>query len=636
MKLRAFFAKWRSHNLTSNSNQNAVGLCKARKQMWAIKCPVNRMQRLLLSFSILAMLVLSTMSASLLLPIGHAQTADSQNLVLGVVSPPPVTFATSSSDQFIGTTATEIPYLLLSPLALNGSAVPGIAEPPVLVQGTNGLKWEVNLISPNLKWSDGVQINSTDLAYSLGVYLRTGPYANMSLVDRKGTVSSSVRSIQILNSTAVEITTKVVKIALPVLVGVYPVYPWHFYRQFTGRNALATTAILSGPGDTAYVPVNYTAGSQMMTLIANPYSPSWNGRSPAIQQLTIQFFATESSLVNALSAGQIDAADIQPTDIPALQANSALQCVQAPSFYQVVLFTATKQYPWNVTTFRQALFYLVNKTQINSVLYNDTGQLGNPVLLTATAMNTFWPGPETLTYGYNTSKAIQLLGQAGLTYSQGHWTLPNGQPFTITIETSNNDPNLVRMAGFIASSEESIGLQVNQKIVDLSTTTNDLYSTQNFQELLFSESFAPTPFRYFANPSNWPQWKNSTFRSDVAQAESSTDLNAAVGLIKQAGLVLDQAAVSDSILLQPTYVAGNYKSFEGWQNSAPQALNYNVYAYPIFGENVLTSINPAQTISAQGSMSANDNYYYGILVIVAIVIIVGLGSYMRRHRTPTK
>src|SRR5580692_8862234 len=75
----------------------------------------------LVSCLILTILVTSSVLASSV----HAQTTGSQTLVLGVVSPPPVTFSTSSSDEFIGTTATQIPYLLLSPLALNGSAVPG-------------------------------------------------------------------------------------------------------------------------------------------------------------------------------------------------------------------------------------------------------------------------------------------------------------------------------------------------------------------------------------------------------------------------------------------------------------------------------------------------------------------------------
>src|SRR5580698_2123100 len=123
----------------------------AIKRNNSLSTPITRKFQLV-SCLILAILVSSTILASGV----RAQTTSSQTLVLGVVSPPPVTFATSSSDEFIGTTATQIPYLLLSPLALNGSAVPGVAHPPVLVPGSNGLEWDINLISPNLKWSDGV------------------------------------------------------------------------------------------------------------------------------------------------------------------------------------------------------------------------------------------------------------------------------------------------------------------------------------------------------------------------------------------------------------------------------------------------------------------------------------------------
>ena len=99
-----------------------------------------------------------------------------------------------------------------------------------------------------MKWSDGVPINSSDLAYSYGIYLTTGPYANLSAVDVWGNVQGTVSNITIVNSTAIMLQTAAPDSLFWYLTWLYQIYPWHYYKQFTGNNILGTTSILRQPG----------------------------------------------------------------------------------------------------------------------------------------------------------------------------------------------------------------------------------------------------------------------------------------------------------------------------------------------------------------------------------------------------
>ena len=113
-------------------------------------------------------------------------------------------------------------------------------------------------------------INSIALAFSLGIYLPFGPYANMPAIEVEGGFTNAhLSNVEIPNSTTIELTTTR-NLGLAYRIFSNNVYPWH-YIQCKGYDVLEKTAILGGPGDSAYPPDNYTAGSTIMNLVANPY-----------------------------------------------------------------------------------------------------------------------------------------------------------------------------------------------------------------------------------------------------------------------------------------------------------------------------------------------------------------------------
>ena len=139
------------------------------------------LEKKLLNNKLIAILVIILSSAVFVPGSVNAQTTA---LNLGIVSSLPATyFQNPGTGLAVGNTVTLFPYLQVNQMSIGGVLQPGICNVQTLASGSKGDKWIVNLISPDLKWSDGVPITSDDLAYSFGIFLTTGPFANTAKVD---------------------------------------------------------------------------------------------------------------------------------------------------------------------------------------------------------------------------------------------------------------------------------------------------------------------------------------------------------------------------------------------------------------------------------------------------------------------
>lgn len=573
-----------------------------------------------------------------------AASSTTNSITIGMEYAPPSTFFQNPTAPSFGNTAIDVPYIPIGHLSINGTVLPGIAREAPTTGVSNDTQWTVNLISPNMKWSDGAAINSTDLAYSLGIFLPTGPYANTSNIDRWGAIRGSVESISILNSTAINVKTFHVDAKFPLLSFLYSIYPYHYFKTLgIGHNVLQSTPVLAGPGDSAYVPVNYTPGSYTMTLTANPNSPSWGGRTPTITTVTLQFFTSDSAQTSALAAGSIDAGTISPSDVSALSSNANIKVTQVPSDYQLQIYMQTHYYPWNVTAFRQALFYLLPSNEVKSQLYNNQTATGNAQVLLPEVYPTYGASGAPL-YNYSLSEANTLLAQVpGLTKTNGHWDYANGTAVTVKVEAPNNDPNYVRASQFLQTNLEAAGLAVTLSNPAYATAHTD-WTSLNFQMMVFPNNYAPVPFRWMRNPSNLNGWKNSTFTTDFNDALSNPNSAQSFTQIKQAELVMAQAAVLNYLVVLPQYVAYNDVAYSNWQPALSQSSYNNVFCDTVVCESVLASVTPAgvttATTTTTSTSSGNYTLYYAA-AIVAIIVIVAVAVAVTRRKpaaaaTPAK
>jgi ABC-type transport system substrate-binding protein len=538
--------------------------------------------------------------------VSHAQVAGS-NLTIGTIQPLSPTFFECPTCGLIGGAAAELPYMFPWDLGINGAIVPALTHAPQAVAGTNDTQWIINLY-PNLKWSDGVAMNSTDLAYSYGIYLSTGPYANLSTIDTYGAIAGTVSSVTIMNSTAVKLQMVSPDPLFPYLAFLYYIYPAHYYAQFKGNNVLGTTSITGGPGDAPYIPQGYTATSYTLTAVRNAYYYNWTDSNDGPSTVTIQFFTSSNARDAALAAGTVDAADVSSTDIPAITSNPGLTIDNVPSTYQMFIYVNSTGQPWNQISFRQALAYLVPKQMIDTELYNGSALIGTPEAFTA-GMNATYGTSGVPQYTYNPTAAAQLLQKAGLSKnSQGEWAFQNGTAVSITITAENDDPNFVRAAQFYQTAMQNVGLQVKLNLVPTTTCEND-FSTFNYQILMFENGYAPTPYRYDRAPINTADIikTNSTFANEVHLATTDTNPTTSLKEIALATKMLAQNAVVNPVVVLPGYVAYGAK-FTNWDQALAIAPLYNTFAthaVMTVARNVLASVEVAGATSTASTTSTS-------------------------------
>jgi ABC-type transport system substrate-binding protein len=577
----------------------------------------------------------------------------------------PPTWILTNGGQFSGSGG-GFPYLVYQTVTLKGTLAPSVADAPYPVAGSNNTEWIMSTSSPNEKWSDGVPLNATDLAFSLQIYMPTGPYANLDLVAPfGGGIPGNLKSVTIINSTSILVTLDKPTIGFAEAAPLYNVYPWHYLKQFTGNDTLATTPILSGPFDSPFIPVNYTGTGSTVAFKLNPDSPSWAeyGRTPTVNEIELQDFTDTASVVNALVAGTIDLAQIPYSDLSTVRSIPSLTAVQIPAVNVLQMQIRSIGGVYNSTSFRQALLDLVNQSEINQVLYNGAGVAGNAAMIPP-GDATFVPSnlPQ---YGFDASTAAQLFARAGLTKNaQGQLAWANGTVIpTIDFQVQNDDPAWIRAGQIISAAWQAAGVPVSVQTITPTQINDEAFTSFQYDAILYTNFFFPNPFRYIANGDNWgtgagQEWTNSTFEHDQAIAQGSGNITTADSWMNQAETVLAQNAITDAVVYYPTYVAYNNRVLSNLTSALQQEPSVNLFAQPYSSAYVLTAINvlsgdsstsavtsSSTTTAASTSLSASSStgstggsasLTYGLAAVVAVIVVVIVAVLAVRRRPPAK
>jgi ABC-type transport system substrate-binding protein len=613
---------------------------------------------------VLVLLVSSSVAGISAVPRARAQPAATVPTIGETYGNFPPSWILTNGGQYSGSPG-GFPYLVYQDVTLQGTLYPGVADSPYPVAGTNNTQWIMSTSSPNEKWSDGVALNASDLAFSLEIYMPTGPFANLDLVaPYGGGIPNNLKSVTIINSTSILVTLDHSTIGFAEAAPLYNVYPWHYLKQFTGNDTLATTPILSGPFDSPFIPVNYTGTGTTVAFKVNPDSPSWAqyGMTPTVNEIEIQDFTDTASLVNALVAGTIDVAQIPYADLSTVQSIHSLTAVQVPGVNVLQMEIRSIGGIYNSTSFRQALLDLVNQSEINQALYGGAGVLGNAAMIPP-ADTTFVPSnlPQ---YSFNTAEAAQLFAQAGLTKNaQGQLAWANGTVIpTVNFQVQNDDPAWIRAGQLISAAWQAAGVPVSVQTITPTQINDEAFTSFQYDVILYSNFFFPNPFRYIANSDNWgtgagQEWTNSTFEHDQVVAQSSTNITAADSWMNQAEAVLAQNAITDAVIYYPTYIAYNNQVLNNLTSALQKEPSVNLFAQAYSAPYVLTALSLASagtsttttttssttassglssttsTASTTSSSSSPTLEIAAAVVVVILVIIVAVFAVSRRPST---
>lgn len=119
-------------------------------------------------------------------------------------------------------------------------------------------------------------------------------------------------------------------------------------------------------------------------------------------------------------------------------------------------------YPYNMVQVRQALAYAINRTDVQKIAEPVTGTPSKYLTgmedtqaqqwLPKSALNSLNP------YNYNTAKAASLLKSVGFKKVGGAWMMPNGKPFTISIDVEAGYADYDEAASVIENELDGFGI----------------------------------------------------------------------------------------------------------------------------------------------------------------------------------
>jgi peptide/nickel transport system substrate-binding protein len=332
----------------------------------------------------------------------------------------------------------------------------------------NQTVWTLSL-RPNLKWSDGSSLNSSDLAFTLKLLNSSGYYS-----------SPYVNNITILNATSVQVNTQPGNFILyDIVFNGFELLPKETFGQFNASSVTSFQDLTNIVADGAFVITNYTSGENPIVMKANPYY--WQG-APHFSELDYYQYSSQSAELSALESGQID-----------MIGCSASQCITVPGYNNInppqaipghtlgIMFNDWTA-PFNNSVVRRALAYATNITQINYAVNGPSAPNASEnqdLLLPAYNQQIgFSNGTGPVGYSYNVTIAKQLFMQAGFKYSGSTLEYPNGTAVSFTLNYENIRPWQASAATLVTSQWAQVGILV-QSIADEVTTFNNFAVQKN-------------------------------------------------------------------------------------------------------------------------------------------------------------
>lgn len=349
-------------------------------------------------------------------------------------------------------------------------------------------------LQPNAKWSNGTPVTAKDVKASFALAFTQG---NAQAFD--------LGTVKILNSRTVEfkqlpgdqynlfLHQLLQQTIVPAteFSSVLPKNIWTTIQtaQYAGKNSAklsqaksaANTLTKIGKKVAAYAPPksqDLSAGPFKLKslnpgeaiLVKNP--DFYAANKIKVQQVTMRNYTGNQQIWNYLEAGQLDFGPYTAMPVNILKQimkTKGNQKIVTPAVVAASLAFDENIYPYNMTKVRQAIAYLINRKQVQTVA---EGVSGIPIkyetgMIDLAAKS--WLSSSQLAqlkqYRTSTTKATSLLKSAGFKKVNGQWIMPNGKPWTMTVYTVNGFSDWIAAAKVISSELTSFGIQTSPSIV---------------------------------------------------------------------------------------------------------------------------------------------------------------------------
>ena len=347
----------------------------------------------------------------------------------------------------------------------SGKLVPGIATSWSF--SSDGLTLTLK-IRTGVRFSDGTVLDATGVKANLD-HMRLGQGS------LQASTLSDITDVVAVNPTTVEIKLKTADSLLPNdladLAGIQ-VSPTALKD---GMN-LGKQADGSGPYEIA----SYTPGSELVLKRKASY---W-GTMPTIETLDYKFITDPAALTNALLSGEVDVAQVQPSDLKPFTGNSGFVIKSVASTSTQAMAINWKVAGLNSLEARQAVLYALDRVANCKDLLAGYCQVTDQPYANGYYAND-GSGDQVL-YPYDPAKARQLLAAAGV------------KNVKFSAMTGNNQ-GMLPMAEAVQAQLNAVGIDMSIQQVDSSTLIQDFATDKTLGAVFISISRGFDPGTVLSN-----------------------------------------------------------------------------------------------------------------------------------------
>ncbi|MFN8630853.1 MAG: ABC transporter substrate-binding protein [Chloroflexota bacterium] len=590
-----------------------------------------------------------------------------------------------------GYEAYQLTYNLLVDFGTNLEPVPGFADK--WERAADGKSWTFH-IRDGMKWSDGQPATSADACYSWGLVLaakKDDSYVGSGYLDAALTTDAGVTKVECPDDSTMIATTS--DASDRVLQTYIPIIPKHIYgkydykqigdTKFTGFNA---PLVGTGP----YTLTEWKT-SQYVKFQRNP---NYWGTQGYPDQVIIQFFKSDDTMVQALKAGELDyARDPNSQQLKTFENQPGYKTVVgAANGWTQLAFNTYGEYNGKTIpnggpstkamldpAFRDALGYAVDKQTLVQKVLGGYGDVGDTIIPPVLGQWHVTPD-KPRTFSIDTAK--QKLDAAGYTLDgSGNRLDKEGKPINLLMVLPDSNSNYAKAAQFIQTWYGQLGIKVTTRVLDQATLSDLILppeagkgKTAKYDIELWGWSGSPDPnallqiFRCDAigNTSD-SQYCNPEYDKlyDQETAAQTADARKAI-LAQMQNMIYDQA-VYDILYYDANLAVYHTDKFGGWENipeNGTPLFTYSTLSYtklvsaaaaasptpapssaaPSAGASAGASAAPSAAPSSAatpapsadtGNASASGGAPVALLGLIAVVVVVVVVLLLVRRRGPS-
>jgi len=451
---------------------------------------------------------------------------------------------------------TALVYSGLMKIAPDGSLVPDIAESVVVSE--DGTTYTINLRN-DVFFHDGIQLTANDVLFTIGLAQNADLKSPL-----RGNWNEVIVEVVDDQTLLVSLTEPYAPFIENFTLGILPAHIWRTVPiEQVPFSEFNTTPIGSGPYmvDRAEFSRSGTVQAYNLTAVPSHY------QAPLIETITLQFFASETEIISALQAGDIDATAYIPAELLSDVDTERFTTISTPLPRTFGLFfNQNRSVALRDAAVRQALEMVLDRQAIIDDALSGSGipsrhsTLGTTTAVESDQVNI--SDTEITEQRFNDARSV-LENADWIQTELGTWEKEiddSEVQLTVTIRTTNN-PTLEATLEAVVASWRELGVTVLTEQYEQTDLVQSVIRPRDFAVLLFgldmSRSRDMFPFWHSSQQNdpglNITQYANLTVDDYLETARVSQDNEERTQAIDSAMTIIanERPAI---FLFQPAHV----------------------------------------------------------------------------------